>query len=61
MTCYDAATSLLFGGFPFQNKMTIPSHHNIKRNNEVKIVFYISDEINPPLALQCFPSTPALR
>ena len=24
MTCYDAATSFLFGGFPFQNKMTTP-------------------------------------
>ena len=25
MTCYDAATSFLFGGFPFQNKMTPPT------------------------------------
>ena len=26
MTCYDATTSLLFGGFPFQNKLTTSSH-----------------------------------
>ena len=26
MTCYDATTSLLLGGFPFQNKMTTSSH-----------------------------------